>query len=146
MTESEVQRTIVGWFAKQGYSITEKFKVEGGNKVDVLASSEVGEWRVEVKGDYNKNTAQYSVNFDTGMGQLLKSVTRHDNRLRYAIAIPFSSTECRATLSYRRILQKYSHSVVFEVLNIHIILVRDEGTIDVILPTDVRKFLSRLTP
>ena len=94
---------------------------------------------------YDKNSAQYNVNFDTGMGQLLKSVTRSDGRMRYGIAIPFSRTERREILSYRRILPKYSHSLAFELLNIHVLLVRDDRTVEMIQPAAVRTLFKRLS-
>jgi hypothetical protein len=137
MTESDVQGVVARWFADQGYSVRETCVIDGRNNCDLVATSEATEWRVEVKGDYDKNSAQYNVNFDTGMGQLLKSVTHSDGRIRYGIAIPFSRTERRENLSYRRILPKYSHSLAFELLNIHVLLVRDDRTVEVVQPSAV---------
>ena len=105
MIEAEVQRVLRNWFRKRGYSVLENVKLEGGNRIDFVAKSERDEWFVEVKGDYDKNVAQYSVNFDTGMGQLLKGITRLDGQTKYAIGIPISRTERGERLSYRRILQ-----------------------------------------
>src|SRR5437867_4075269 len=105
MTEREVQAAMVRWFELRGYSLAEKARVEGGNRIDIRATSGAdGEWRVEVKGDYDRRSAQYTVNFDTAMGQLLKSITRIDPLVKYGVAIPFSRTESRGTLTYCRIL------------------------------------------
>ncbi len=33
--------------------------------------------------DYDRNIAQYNVNFDTGMGQILKSITTLNEETKY---------------------------------------------------------------
>ncbi len=144
MTEAEVQEALVHWLQEQGYSTSETCVVEGGNRVDVIGTADRHEWRIEVKGDYDKSGAQYNVNFDTGIGQLVKGITRIDGRVRYGIAIPFSRTERRDILSYRRILPKYSESAAFEALNIYLLLVRDNGTVESVAPPAVRTFLRKL--
>jgi hypothetical protein len=86
------------------------------------------------------------VNFDTAVGQLLKGISRLDARTKYAIAIPFSRTERGERLSYRSILPKYSRSIAFETLNIHLLLVRDDGSVQTIVPGEIRKFLASVSP
>lgn len=144
MKEAEVQRILCRWFQSQGYSVFENIKVGGGNRLDLAAESEHEDWFVEVKGDYDASTAQYSVNFNTGMGQLLRSITKLDDRTKYAMGIPFSRTERGEKLSYRLILPKYAKSLVFEVLNIHLLLVRDDRSVEVIEPGKVRGYLSSI--
>lgn len=82
----------------------------------------------------------------TQVGQLLTNIATWENKTKYAIGIPFSRTERGEKLSYRLILNKYSKSVIFEVLNIHIILVRDDESVEVIPPKDVISFLSTVDP
>ena len=144
MEEAEVERILSSWFQSQGYSVVMNIEVGGGNRLDLAAKSEHEDWFVEVKGDYDANTAQYSVNFDTGMGQLVRSITRLDDRTKYAIGIPFSRTERGEKLSYRLILLKYAKSLVFEALNIHLLLVRDDRSVEVVVPGQVRGFLSSI--
>ena len=146
MKEAEVQQILRGWFQNRGYLVLEDAESEGGNKIDLVAKSEHEDWLVEIKGDYDRSTAQYNVNFDTGMGQLLKSITRLDSRTKYAIGIPISRTEQGEKLSYRLILPKYSRSLVFEALNIHLLLVRDDRSVEIIAPDEVRSFLSSINP
>jgi hypothetical protein len=145
MKEEQVQRILKSGFEKIGFETQKNVQINSNN-VDLVAKKGQEKWIIEVKGDYDKNTAQYNVNFDTGMGQIIKSITKLDNETRYAICIPFSRTERGETLSYRLILKKYSRSLVFELLNIHIILVRDDESIEVIHPKDVRSFLSTIDP
>lgn len=146
MRENEVQIILSEWFRNNGYEVTEEAEWEAGNRIDLLAKSEKDIWIVEVKGDFDADTAQYQVNFDTGMGQLLKSITQLDGRTNYAIGIPFSRTEERQALSYRLILPKYSESIVFEKLNIHFLLVWDDRSVKVIEPDGVREFLRNINP
>ena len=146
MNEATAQRILKSWFEKLGFATLENVQINSENNVDLIAKKEDEEWIIEIKGDYDRNTAQYNVNFDTGMGQILKSITKLNNKTKYAICIPFSRTECGDKLSYRLILKKYSKSLVFELLNIHIILVRDDESVDVIHPSDVKSFLSSIDP
>ena len=146
MTEGDVQKILRDWFRNNGYKVTEDEKWKAGNKVDLLAESENDTWIVEVKGDYDCDTAQYTVNFDTGLGQLLKSITQLDDQTKYAIGIPFSRTERGEKFSYRLILPKYSKSLVFEKLNIHFLLIWDDGSVEVIEPDRVNVFLGEINP
>jgi len=142
--EVKVQNILCCWFKHQGYSVECCEELESGNKIDLRAKSGCEEWLVEVKGDYDRKVSQYQTNFDTGMGQLLKSITRLDDRIKYAIAIPINSTERKEKFSYRLILPKYSKSLVFEVLNIHLILVRDDKSVEVIAPCKVKEVLCKI--
>lgn len=146
MNEIHTQRTLKNWFEKRGFETLGNVKINSENNVDLVAKKGNEKWIIEVKGDYDRNTAQYNVNFDTGMGQILKSITKLNNETKFAICIPFSRTERGEKLSYRLILKKYSKSMVFETLNIHIILVRDNESVEVIYPKDIRSFLSAIDP
>ena len=149
MKESHVKDILKKWLKDGGYEVLdsdENSQIDSEVKVDLIAKKGDEYWIIEAKGDYDRNTSQYNVNFDTGMGQLLKSISKLDSKTKYAIAIPFSRTERGEKLSYRLILNKYSKSVIFEVLNIHIILVRDDESVEIILPKDVISFLSTIDP
>ncbi len=146
MKEKEVQKVLKEWFENKGFKVIENVKVNSENCVDLVATKENEKWIIEVKGDYDRNTAQYNVNFDTGMGQLLKSITIIDDKTKYAICIPFSRTERGEKLSYRLILKKYSKSIIFEILNIHLILIRDDESVEIISPKNIIKFLTSINP
>ncbi|MDH5743165.1 MAG: hypothetical protein OEZ52_06450 [Candidatus Aminicenantes bacterium] len=90
MNEAHVQDILVSWLRKNGYGVRADFVMPSGNKIDVVADKDGDMWLVEVKGDYDKNTAQYNVNFDTALGQIIKSVMIVDKEIKYGICIPFS--------------------------------------------------------
>ena len=144
--ELEVQIILREWFKKMEFEVIENVILDAGNKVDLIAKKDNEKWIVEIKGDYNNSTAQYNVNFDTGMGQILKSISTVIEGINYAICIPISSTEQGRKLSYRRILKKYSKSRVFELLNIHMILVGDDKSVEIIDPKDVTSFIDTIDP
>jgi len=146
MREDEVQEVLNHWFQQRGYSVRENVAINSGNKIDLVAKSEHEEWFVEAKGDYDRNSAQYTVNFDTGIGQLLKSISRLDEQTKYAIAIPMGRTERGEKLSYRRILPKYCRSLAFDALNIHFLLVHDDKSVEIITPSGARNFLCSINP
>jgi len=146
MNEATVQRVLTNWFEERGFEALDSSGGDSESKVDLVVKKGKEKWIVEVKGDYDRQTAQYSVNFDTGMGQILKSLTSLGNETKYAICVPFTRTERGERLSYRLILGKYSRSIAFEVLGIHIILVRDDESVEVIPPKDVMRFLSTIDP
>jgi hypothetical protein len=146
MVEREVERVLERWFRGRGYSVQKDMTLEGGNEVDLVAKSAREEWFVEIKGDYDASTAQYNVNFDTGMGQLLKGITRLDDHTRYAIGIPISRAERGERLSYRLVLPKYSRSLAFQALSIHFLLVRDDESVEVVTPDRANAFLRSVNP
>ncbi len=146
MDEAKVQSILKHWFEKRGFRTIENMRLSPGNNVDLVAQKDNEKWIVEIKGDYNSSTAQYSVNFDTGMGQILKSISKLNNKVKYAICIPFSRTERGERLSYRLILNKYSKSIAFKTLQIHLILVRDNESVELIYPEGVSSFLDTIDP
>ncbi len=145
MQENEVQEILVEWFENREYDVSEEIRGPAGNRVDIVARKEEEKWIVEVKGDYN-DPAQYYVNFNTVVGQLLRSITSIQPQIHYAIAIPFSRTERGETASYRSILSQYSRSLAFELLKISLILVRDDRSIEVIEPHRVKEYLQTQIP
>ena len=144
MQEAMLQSILKDWFRRKGYRTSENVIMPAGNSIDLVAKSEQEEWLIEIKGDYEKLTSQYNTNFDTGIGQILKSVDHLDAKTKYAICIPYSSTERGEKFSYRLILPKYSKTIMFEKLNIHLILVRNDRSVEIIEPLHVKDFLSKV--
>jgi len=110
-------------------------------RVDIIASGDNDTWIIEAKGDYDKNPRSYTHSFESAIAQLLKSMVKVEKRVHYAIAIPFSRTERHERFSYRLVLCKYTKSKFFEILNVYLILVRDDKTVKIISPKEVNRFL-----
>lgn len=112
-------------------------------RVDIIAKrGDTDIWIIEAKGNYDvKNPKTYTNSFEVAIAQLLKSMVKIGKRFHYAIAIPFSRTERHERFSYELILCKYTKSKFFKILNVHLILVRDDETVKIIPPKDVNSFL-----
>ncbi|NVM28272.1 MAG: hypothetical protein HWN65_05480 [Candidatus Helarchaeota archaeon] len=147
MDETAARQILVNWFKKKGYEVIEDEIMPGGNEIDLLAFKGLGDrWLVEVKGEDYSRTESYQVDFDTAMGQLMKSVLTLESGFRYAVCIPYSRTERGERLSYRRVLHQYRESMVFEALHISLIIIREDQSVEVIAPKDVRSFLQKIDP
>jgi len=83
MNEADVQRILKKWFEIKGFETIENVQLNSENSVDLIAKQGNKKWIIEVKGDYDRNIAQYNVNFDTGMGQILKSITTLNEETKY---------------------------------------------------------------
>jgi len=83
MNEADVQRIVKKWFEIKGFETIENVQLNSENSVDLIAKQGNKKWIIEVKGDYDRNIAQYNVNFDTGMGQILKSITTLNEETKY---------------------------------------------------------------
>jgi len=169
MKEKKVIEIVDSWFQQQGFSTqrnaiafgpvyeevkgTEEELIKGERKVrikpmiphrltrvDIKASDDNNTWFIEAKGDY-ANSKSYITSFEVAIAQLLKSMVKVGKRFCYAIAISFSRTERHERLSYELILCKYTKSKFFEILNVHLILVQDDGTVKIKLPKEVNSFL-----
>jgi len=170
MKEKKVVEIVDEWFQEQGFTTRlndvafktayEELKGKGEElikgekkvrihpfiphrltKVDIVANDDSDTWIIEAKGDYDKNPRSYTHSFESAIAQLLKSMVKIGKRFHYAIAIPFSRTERHERFSYRLVLCKYTKSKFFEILNVHLILVRDDKTVEIISPKDVNRFL-----
>jgi hypothetical protein len=64
--------------------------------------------------------------------------------LQLGMAIAFASTAHGQSPSYRRALKKYSNSIVFEDLGLHLFLVSSAMAVDVLKPTEVNAFMRDL--
>lgn len=113
--EAFVQTSIEEYFEKQGY------EVEKDGQVDLIAVKGSDRWVVEAKGI----TEAIGTDFNTCLGQLVKSMTSRENQ--YAIAIPKHvkyKRQCSMLSSYFR-----------ELVQLHILVIDDQGEVKIIEPT-----------
>lgn len=82
--------------------------------------------------------------FDAAMDELIAHAGASAQPPVLGLALAFSSTERGAEASFRRVLKKYTRSVVFADLGVHLLLVRDDGFVWEIPPAQVNAFLANL--
>jgi hypothetical protein len=88
------------------------------------------------------SAAAYLVAFERGMQLLIDSAAAGVGA-QLGLALAFTSTETRERASYRRALKKYSNSIIFEDLGIHLLLA-GRGGLEFLPPTEVNHFLRGL--
>jgi hypothetical protein len=86
----------------------------------------------------------YLKQFEAAMGLLVDTQAKSDSPLKLGLALAFNSTQRGETRSYRRALKKYTSSVVFTDLNIHLLFVRDDASVEVLPPEAINPFLRDL--
>lgn len=91
----------------------------------------------------NADAAGYLLAFERGMQALIEAAAS-DASHQLGLALAFGSTESRQPISYRRALKKYSNSIVFEDLGIHLLLARSEKRVMMLPPGEVSAFLHKL--
>ncbi|MEE8168787.1 MAG: hypothetical protein V3T58_07960 [Candidatus Hydrothermarchaeales archaeon] len=146
--ESEVEDLLVEWFKNKGYKVITQCvddpnKFDGITKckthsiwgIDVVAQKKRDLWIIEVKGEDKGRSASGSVNFASGLGQLLSYMTKFDDNIHYGLAIPHPSKDFKSTI------KKMGKSKAFEELGIHLFLVEKEGVVKHILPNKFQEFV-----
>ena len=79
--------------------------------------------------------------FDGAMDVLVAYAGSVEEMPQLGLALAFSSAERGEDTSYRQVMKKYTRSVVFEDLQIHLLLARDDGSVEDIPPGEVNLFL-----
>jgi len=131
------------FFVEKGYSVGES---EPGQAFDLLFSKEETVWGIALLADHVFGDV-YLRSFEEAM-QALISDRQHDKRAprekKLALALAFDSTLEGLALSYRRSLNKYSNSIIFVDLDIHLLTVQDGNSIQHYTPELVNEFLRNL--
>lgn len=114
--EAFIQEVIEHYFSIEG------FATEKDSQIDLVAEKDDEKWIVEAKG----STSQITVDFNTCIGQLAKSMA--SPFIKYAIAIPYDEKykyQCIRLPDYFR-----------ENNNLHIIVIDGNGQVQIIKPTE----------
>jgi hypothetical protein len=82
--------------------------------------------------------------FEAAMQRMVDAHQAGDANLRLGIGIAFGSTAGGRHPSYRRALKKYSNSIVFEDLGLHLFLVHENGAVMELEPSGINLFLRDL--
>ena len=143
MEKIQVVASCKQWFADQDYAVDEQVEISGGWRVDLSAVRGEDRWLVSAVGDH-LDEKRYLYDFDGSIDRLITTNAQLGRDALMGVALPFSSTEQGQDLSYRRALKKYSNSIIFLDLNISLLLVRDDASLEVIAPNLVNPFLREL--
>ena len=111
-------------------------------KLDSLFEGEGGLWGCELCPDKDTTMAYFGT-FEAAM-QNLVDARRAKSDLNLGLAVAFASTASGERHSYRKPLRKYSNSIVFEDLALHLVLVSTKDEINVLKPKEVNAFLRDL--
>ena len=142
MQTAQVQEATKVWFESNGFRAVLNVPVNQQN-ISVAADQGETRWLVLAIGD-DDTPEQYLRNFDGAIAQLIGVSEALPVPVQLAVALAFSQTENGVEPSYRKILKKYSNSVVFPDLDVHLLLVRDDGGVEDIAPAKVNHFLRYL--
>jgi hypothetical protein len=82
--------------------------------------------------------------FEVAMQKMVDAHQVQDGNLRLGIGVDFGSTAAGKHPSYRRALKKYSNSIVFEDLSLHLFLVQANGEVIELHPSGVNSVLRDL--
>jgi hypothetical protein len=82
--------------------------------------------------------------FEAAMQRVVDARQNGQADLQLGMAVAFASTAHGQSPSYRRALKKYSNSIVFEDLGLHLFLVTGEKAVDVLRPSEVNAFMRDL--
>jgi hypothetical protein len=82
--------------------------------------------------------------FEAGMQRAVDARRTQPAGLQLALGLAFGATAAGQRPSYRRALNKYSNSIVFEDLGLSMFLVQGEGDVIILAPAEVNPFLRRL--
>lgn len=116
--EGFIQIAIESYFKEHGYRIIS----EGYADLVCICDKTCRKWVVEAKGE----TTSIGLDFRTGLGQLVQKM--NNPKTNYAIAVPKTTQfikQCSQISKWVRIS-----------LNMHIILIDDQGNVQIIGPQD----------
>lgn len=114
--EAFIQEAIENYFSNKG------FVIEKDGQIDLIAKKNDEKWIVEAKGI----TSQITVDFNTCIGQLVKSMA--SPAWNYAIAIPCEDKYKVQCVKLPEYFRKNN--------NLYFIIVNENGQIKIIMPTD----------
>lgn len=134
-----LRSAIETYFGEKDFNLFEK---EINQQIDLRFGNVEAQWAIALCADQAREM-DYLKAFESGM-QVLISHKQKQSDAELALALSFESTLRGEIHSYRRALNKYSNSIVFEDLGIHLLLVRKSGELEHFPPNQVNAFLGRL--
>jgi hypothetical protein len=138
-----LKQALVAHFALQDSAAWQSdFQIDN-TTLDLHLHNEKETWGIVFCPD-KADGAGYFGAFEAAMQRVVDARRAGPADLQLGMAVAFASTAHGQSPSYRRALKKYSNSVVFEDLGLHLFLVTGEKAVDVLKPAEVNGFMRDL--
>jgi len=140
MDTRAVHQAVSHWLSRLGYA-----SARATTRRDSLRTwGSDAEWFVVLRGDL-KNSFDYIRKFDDAIDAVITRDRAATNLpVKLGVAVAFSSTLRGDVLSYRKALKKYTNSILFTDLDIHMFFVHDDLSIKLLEPDEVNEFIREL--
>jgi hypothetical protein len=132
--ESDVLTTLIRYLKESGWKVSEGFPVDGG-RVDVYAERQGEVWLIEAKGEDKGGYTSAEMNFQMGLGQIMSRMKYRE--YEYALAFPLTS-------NFAKVLKKYRGSYAFEKLGVHLFIIKEDRTCNIVLAKDIYELLDKI--
>ncbi len=139
MDIAQLRAVLEGHFSVQGFIVAP----EPPAGLDVGLQSETELWGLVLCPDREGGMA-YLGAFEAAMQKIVDARRNAPENIRLGLGLAFESTAGGQSPSYRRALKKYSNSIVFEDLGLHLLLVTSTQAVDVLAPDEINPFLRDL--
>jgi hypothetical protein len=134
---SQLRQTLATYFEAEGYEPRQS------QDLDMQFSNGTENWGLALCADREEGMA-YLGAFEAAMQKVIDAKQSDGGKTKFGLGIAFGSTAAGKHPSYRRALKKYSNSIVFEDLGLHILLVDESGRVIELEPSGVNLFLRDL--
>jgi hypothetical protein len=134
---SQLRQTLATYFKAEGYELRRSLDM------DMHISNGAENWELALCADREEGMA-YLGAFGAAMQKVIDAKQSDGGKTKFGVGISFGSTAAGKHPSYRRALKKYSNSIVFEDLGLHLFLVDESGEVMELEPSVVNLFLRDL--
>lgn len=121
----------------------EGFSAAGPDRLDLAFAKGAERWGLALCPEREEGMAFLGA-FEAAMQRMIDTHQTLDPGLHLGIGLDFGSTASGKHPSYWRALKKYSNSIVFEDLGLHLFLVQASGEVMELQPSGVNLFLRDL--
>lgn len=150
MSEAELIGKLRQWLESGGYAVATNVLGDPSDPAlaipaaasstvhgtDLVGDDGTTRWVVEAKGDFDA-TQQYYVNVPCGLAQIASRMRHRWEGLRFGYALPYTRIEQGVSPNAKMALSAFGGCDMWERLEIWLLLVRDDGTVEEVPPSDV---------
>ncbi|MCL5429651.1 MAG: hypothetical protein M1347_07645 [Chloroflexi bacterium] len=137
MDISELRSALSKHFQADGFTEIES------DGLDLVLIKDTERWGFALCPDREEGMA-YLGAFEAAMQKIVDAHQATETSLRLGLGIAFGSAAAGQNPSYRRALKKYSNSILFEDMNVHVFLVQNNAEVMDLPPSSINLFLRDL--